>query len=136
MGVHLIGVYLTGVYLIGVYLTGVHLMGVYPISVYLTDVHLIDGHASDRHILHGHASYGSRSAKTPTASSRSSELAPELARPRQTGGFYFSCTAKGTEICPETHPRPGQVVPRQETSDHSDLAIEDTNKDRRDTTFS
>jgi redox-regulated HSP33 family molecular chaperone len=32
--------------------------------------------------------YGSQSAKTPTASSRSSEVAPELARLRQTGFLH------------------------------------------------
>src|SRR2546421_3094858 len=32
----------------------------------------------------GHASYESQYAKIPTANSRPSELAPELARPRQT----------------------------------------------------
>jgi hypothetical protein len=35
--------------------------------------------------------YGSQSAKTPTASSRSSEVAPELARPRQTRNLRPPC---------------------------------------------
>jgi hypothetical protein len=57
-----------------------HLVSVYLMSVCLMRV-------SHRHSSqgHGHASYGSRSAKTPTASSRSSEIAPELARRRQPG---------------------------------------------------
>jgi hypothetical protein len=75
----------------GVYLIDVHLVGVYLPGVYFMGVHF-DGRAShgcDAFISRPYFTgmhYGSLSAKTPTASSRSSEIAPELARPRQTTG--------------------------------------------------
>jgi hypothetical protein len=113
MGVHLIGVCLMGVYLTDMHLIGIpyghasqgHMFHRYASHKYTPRervshacvsrvshacvscvclMRVSHRHSSQGNILHGHASYGSQSAKTPTASSRSSELAPELARPRQT----------------------------------------------------
>src|SRR5271168_3179096 len=79
IGLYLIDMHLIGVSHIGVHLTGMHLIGICLMGVYGTGVYLVGVH------FNGRASHGSYSAKIPTASSRPSELAPELARPRQAG---------------------------------------------------
>jgi hypothetical protein len=65
---HLASVYLMGVCLM-VCVSWVCLIGIRLKVIYFMGMHLM----------------GAGSAKTPTASSRSSEFAPELARPRQAG---------------------------------------------------